>query len=213
MEGPARLWPLRLLLGIFGLITLVLAAGAAYLLSQRDESGSLAAATAAATFALASVAILTIDQNRAVVRAAIEEANASRETVEEMRRQRELAYQPWLVVERVTPEHPTDRIAVPAYRVTNIGAGPAINVALSAMRVRAAADLVHLWVSDETQGIEPGGRWDVFAGFTTSQGKGRRHACGPVPLRHRRSRPLHRRGRDCRCQVSGPLRRPLPNIA
>lgn len=117
------------------------------------------------------MAILTIDQNRAVVRAAIEEANASRETVEEMRRQRELAYQHWLVVERVAPEHPTDRIAVPAYRVTNIGAGPAINVALSAMRVRAAADPVHLWVSDETQGIEPGGRWDVFAGFTTSQGK------------------------------------------
>jgi hypothetical protein len=163
--------PLRVLLGLIGAVTVILAIEAIYLWQRGDESGSLAMATAVATFALAFGATLTIDQNRGLLRAASDEAKASRETVEEMQRQRELAYRSWLIISRIAGERfDTYRTKPPAYRVSNIGSGPAVAVALSAVRKQAEAAPTWTWISSETQGIDAGGHWDVPAVFVeTSQ--------------------------------------------
>jgi hypothetical protein len=168
-----RLQPLRLLLGIVGTVTLALAAASVYLWLRGDESGSLALATAVATFALAFGAILSIDQNRALVQAASDEAHASsdeaqasRETLEEMQRQRELAYRPWVVVNRHWVR--SEGLGVSgwwAFEVLNIGAGPAVEVVLSAIRKDPDRMPVRSWMAAERQGIEPGGSWDVPARF------------------------------------------------
>lgn len=73
----ARVRPLSALLAAVGVITVVLGVEAIYLWTQKDETGSLALATAVATFALAFAAILTIEQNAALVAAATDEARAS----------------------------------------------------------------------------------------------------------------------------------------
>lgn len=162
---------LRVLLVGVGLVTVVLAFEAIYLWSQGDESGSLAMATAVATLVLAFAAILTIAQNQALVQAAIDEAKASsdearasRETVEEMQRQRELAFKPWLVVTKGIGESSNPSFAGPlVFRVTNIGSGPAVNVALSAVTLLHDREDTarRSWVSDYVQGIAPGDSWEV----------------------------------------------------
>jgi hypothetical protein len=154
---------LRLVLLVLGIAILAFAAEAAYLWwAEHDETGSLAFLTAVATFALAFAAVLTLEQNSALVRAAIaeaaasaEEAKASRETVEEMQRQREWAYRPWLVVERAV--RTSDRgFGYGVWVVRNIGTGPAVNVRLCARNELEEGEPA-AWMSVEVGGIEPNG--------------------------------------------------------
>lgn len=166
-----RVGPLRVLLAAIGAVTLILGVEAIVLWQQGDEAGSLALATAVATFALAFGAVLTIDQNAALVQAAIDEAKAStdeakasRETVEEMQRQRELAYKPWLVITKAVTEsaNPGRAHSWPVFRVINVGSGPAVNVALSAVTMGSDEKAPRRsWASAYVQGIEPGGYWDA----------------------------------------------------
>jgi hypothetical protein len=165
--------PLQLLLGVVGLLTVALAVEAVYLWAQQDEAGSLALATAVATFALAFAAILTIAQNAALVQAAVDEAKASadearasRETVDEMQRQRELAYRPWLVVNRqyIPSPHAEGRSYV-GLRVVNIGSGPAVDIVLSGVSKKPKEEFVWAWMTDTIQGLAPGDHWDVTIRF------------------------------------------------
>ena len=129
-----------------------------------DYTGSLAALTAMGTFALASVAVLTYGQNRALVRAATDEAAASRDSVEEMRREREWAYRPHLVVRRGYSETRSDRGGLPVryelFFIRNLGTGPALNVRFGAHTFTGDPP-AHRWLSWENPGIAPGGEEQV----------------------------------------------------
>lgn len=160
-------------LALLGLLVLVVVGLAAYLWTDDDRQGSLAALAVVATFALAIAAALAYRQNSRLVEAAIQEATetrneavassaqaaASRDAVEEMRQQRELAYRPYLVIRRGSQEQHVDMgtrrvplTPLELFFVRNIGSGPALNVRLAAHRF---ADR-HEWFSEQTQGIGPG---------------------------------------------------------
>jgi hypothetical protein len=175
---------LRAVLVALGLAVLGALAMAAYAAYLGDTTGSLALVSVAATLALAFAAVLTLEQNRAIViaataqaKAATDEAAASRETVEEMRHQRSLAYRPWLVITQDWVRNDSGGLfrSSQYFVVTNIGTGPAVNVRLSACRfVDATQDDAYgsgsparrLWISADTGGVGPGGEWRVYQGWS-----------------------------------------------
>lgn len=170
----------RLLSGL-AIVLVALAAGAlvlvGYLWQADDHTGSLTAASAMATFVLASVAVLTLRQNDKLVRVAIDEATATREqavaskdqatasqqAVAEMQRGREWAYKPALVLAKVTrtsegkPFFQSRNVVI-----SNIGTGPAFNIRLAVHTPARAAfgeeeARDHSWLSAEWQGLPAGG--------------------------------------------------------
>ena len=172
----------RVLSGL-AIVLVALAAGAlglvGYLWQADDHTGSLTAASAMATFVLASVAVLTLRQNGKLVSAAIDEAtatreqagaskdqaSASRDTVDEMRREREWAYKPAIVLVQEARFQPSDHGFGTRWQVvvlSNIGTGPAFNVRLAVHRpARAASEdkeaREHRWLSAEWPGLPAGG--------------------------------------------------------
>jgi hypothetical protein len=177
-------WGLRSVLLLLGLAVLAAVGAAAYVGYWGDKTGGLALVSVAATLALAFAAVLTLQQNRAIVstasaqaKAATDEATASRETVEEMRNQRRLAYRPWLVITQEWVRNDSGVASPPSHYfvVTNIGTGPAVNIRLNAYRFDDATPdgaygsgsaARRLWVSAETGGVGPGGEWRVYQGWS-----------------------------------------------
>ncbi len=185
------------------IVLVALAVGAlglvAYLWQANDHTGSLTAASAMATFVLASVAVLTLRQNGKLVRAAIDEATATREqatasvdqalasrqTVEEMQREREWAYRPAIVL---TPEmrHGDHFIQWRVVVLSNIGTGPAFNVRLAVHRPAKEAhdeqpSIEHRWLSAEWPGLPAGGEVEYSIAGLSGEPK----AEGPRPDRFR----------------------------
>lgn len=172
-------------LSALAIVLVVLAVGAlglvGYLWQANDHTGSLTAASAMATFVLASVAILTLRQNGKLVSAATDEAtatreqagaskdqaSASRDTVDEMRQEREWTYKPALVLTTETRTSARDiSYQWEAVVVWNIGTGPAFNVRLAvhapareATNWRAASE--HHWLSAEWPGLPAGGKVEL----------------------------------------------------
>jgi hypothetical protein len=169
----------RLLSGL-AIVLVALAVGAlglvGYLWQADDHTGSLTAASAMATFVLASVAVLTLRQNGKLVSAAIDEATATREqatasvdqatasrqTVEEMQREREWAYRPALVMSPEMRYGSDHFIQWQVVVLLNIGTGPAFNVRLAVHRpARTASEgkeaREHRWLSAEWPGLPAGG--------------------------------------------------------
>jgi hypothetical protein len=83
-------------------------------------------ATAVGTLALALVGAGAFHQGRSLIRAATDEATASRDLVSEMRNDRELAYRPVLSVHWPSHVPGTVGVHVPI-ELTNSGTGPAIS--------------------------------------------------------------------------------------
>ena len=115
-------------------IALLVVLLAAYLWTDNDRAGSLAALATVSTLALAIAAALAYQQNSRLVAAAIQEATASRDqatasrdAVEEMQREREWAYRPAVVV----TEHQGGLLGIPELAITNVGTGPAFRVKLA----------------------------------------------------------------------------------
>jgi hypothetical protein len=171
-------WGLRAILLLLGLAVLAAVVAAAYVGYWGDKTGGLALVSVAATLALAFAAVLTLQQNRAIVsaasaqaKAATDEATASRETVEEMRNQRRLAYRPWLVITQEWVRNDSGSLRSSQYFVvTNIGTGPAVNVKLRAHKFveptpddpyGSGSSARRLWLSAESGGIAPGSEWRV----------------------------------------------------
>ncbi len=88
---------LRTILVVLGLAIAGALLLAVFQWAAGNDTISLAVVGVMATLALAFAAVLTLEQNRLLVKAAAEEAAASREIVDEMRREREWAYKPLLV--------------------------------------------------------------------------------------------------------------------
>lgn len=186
----------RVLSGL-AIVLVALAVGAlglvGYLWQANDHTGSLTAASAMATFVLASVAVLTLRQNDKLVRAAIDEATAtreqatasavqataSRETVEEMRREREWAYRPLLTVSERNIRG--SELSHTELVVRNIGTGPALNVCLAGHQFIGDPP-GHRWLSEYSQGIAPGaeltfGTWLYSDDATTGEPRSDRYRC------------------------------------
>lgn len=155
---------LRTILVVLGLFIVGALLVAVYQGAAGNDTISLAVVGVMATLALAFAAVLTLEQNRSLVKAAAEEAVASREQavasqeiVEEMRREREWAYKPMLVITRGYLDPPPTgfeqmRPPLPAFIVRNIGTGPALNVALGAHTFSGE----HRWLSASVPGLAPG---------------------------------------------------------
>lgn len=193
-------------LSILAIVLVALAAGAlvlvGYLWQTDDHTGSLTAASAMATFVLASVAVLTLRQNDKLVHAAIDEATAtreqataskdqamaSRETVEEMRLEHERAYKPAIVVAVEKRHYEGGPIGITKQMAVlrNIGTGPAFNVRLAVHRPAKGASegkeaTEHRWLSSEWQGMMAGGESE----FPLTDLSGGPKTEGPRPDRYR----------------------------
>jgi hypothetical protein len=123
-------------------------------------------ATALATIGLFGITAYFAWQNRAMARAMDETTRVakkdlaaseklvqgSQQTIVEMRRDREAAYRPWLVMARVrVGEDTTGKYRARIYFVVkNIGTGPAVNIAL------CRRDDIGLLSSHEVQGLRAG---------------------------------------------------------
>jgi hypothetical protein len=129
---------------------------------DKNDTLSLAAVGVGATFALATAAILTLEQNRALmsqnerlVVASADEAKASREMVEEARRDRQLAFTPrltWVFDGSMSNSQITELGLV----VENVGPGVAINVVACAHQIYG--DQERWWSSDPFE-LRPMGTW------------------------------------------------------
>jgi len=172
---------LRTILVILGVSIVGLLMLALYQWFGGDKTASLALTGVMATFALAFAAVLTLEQNRSLVKAAADQATASRDavdqdrallkassdqaaaswqTVEEMKHERELAYKPLLVVTQ-GPYDPqgTSRthlgLSIGAFIIRNIGTGPALNVAFCAQGFDGEPATLK-WVSAQFPGMAVG---------------------------------------------------------
>ena len=174
MDRVKRARPITWLAVLVAVVMAAFFAGAIIDWITNHESASLGLVTVGATLALALGALLTIRQNDSLIKAAIDEANASAEqakasakqaeasnaTLAEMQTQRQLAYRPWLVYagRRVVSG---ERWSSYEYVVKNVGTGPAVNVVLAGVLVqkRGNADdetREHVYLSNSIAGLAAG---------------------------------------------------------
>lgn len=154
---------LRAILAVLGLAIFGAAALAVHQWATANPTSSLAVVGVMATLALAFAAVLTLEQNRSLVRAATDEAAASRETVDEMRREREWAYKPWLVIRRESVRE-SSGFHSEYFIVRNIGTGPALDIKFCAHRFSGDPS-EHQWLSVEAPGIAPNGEERLYVAY------------------------------------------------
>jgi hypothetical protein len=136
-----------LALGVAGALIL-----AAYQWTQNKSPDTVALIGLAATLGLATAAVLTMEQNRALVAAATKEADATSDTVKLLRDQVEIGNRPWLVID-VTRDATPELTLV----VRNVGTGPAIGIRLAAYRFTTQ----NLFAGNAIAGIAAGASWEV----------------------------------------------------
>jgi hypothetical protein len=118
---------LRIILGLLAAGFVAMCAIALYeWMVATDPTGSLAAVGVMATFAVAFAAVLALDQNRSLVKAATDEARASADAVSEMQRQREWSFKPSLAVSPGSRPTESNRFGVQLWRVRNIWHRPGV---------------------------------------------------------------------------------------
>jgi hypothetical protein len=160
---------LRIILGLLAAGFVAMCAIALYeWMVATDPTGSLAAVGVMATFAVAFAAVLALDQNRSLVKAATDEARASADAVSEMQRQREWSFKPSLAVSPGWRPTESNRFGVQFWRVRNIGTGPAFNVKLCGHR-RPAGEGVRPseWMAGECMGLAPNGEHEFVQQWQT----------------------------------------------
>lgn len=137
---------IRALLWGLGVGTVGLFGVAAWEWRYGGDSGpnlALSAAVAGATFALAFVAAITVEQDQALVRAATDEARASADAARETRRQAQLASLPFLEFEMPLLGTSADEsigFEYLAIETHNLGPGPALELRLTVERQDASGE-------------------------------------------------------------------------
>lgn len=164
---------LRGVLVALGTAIVVLLLAALTVWGGGDSTASLAMVGVVATLALAFAAVLTLEQSRSLVKAATDEATASREIVDEMRRERDWSYKPWLVIRRGYVEGDLPWTGASYFYVRNIGTGPAVNVKLCAHAFRGEPP-THQWLWGEAQGIAPNEEEHFLATYRGAEPSGAR---------------------------------------